>query len=404
MGSTKSSGIDKKAILHKLTKARANLVEKHPFFGVLVMSLKLSLAKIGTAATDMEKIMWDPDFVIRLSDEEIQFVMMHEVLHCALDHCIRCKEYNDLIYNIASDIVVNSSIMRSMGVSEFILDGASVMHLTPDGTEGYMHTAEEVYMMLCDKDNPTLADALKALKLASDCNPSTIDNHGSWKNVSSDDAYQNRIWKEMIKKAISTDPNYSSQISSLRRLMEGYNKEVRINWKEVLHDFIHAVNEGQDYVFAPYDRRFSESDFMLPSLGDIETEAVNNIWFVVDVSASMNDEELSTVMGEINSALEQIPKLEGALSFFDTKISAPIKINGAHQQKDLTVRGGGGTSFYCIFDYLKEQMTDNLPTAIIIMTDGYADYPPESMALGVPVLWILTMPSREVPWGMVTSM
>ncbi len=404
MDNIKTNSIDKKAILNRLISARVKLVEDYPFFGVLAMSMKMCLGKIGTAGTDMTKIVWDPNFVIRLSDEEIQFVMMHEVLHCALKHCLRGKEYIKLLHNIASDIVVNSSIMHSLGVNKFIVNGAPVMHLAPDGTEGYMHTVEEVYKMLCDKDNPTVEDVLKALKLVEDCNPSTIDNHDGWEDISSDNTYQNTLWKEMLKKAISTDPNFSNEVSSVRHLMDEHNKEAHINWKEVLHDFIHAANDGQDYMFAPYDRRFSESDFMLPCLGEIESEAAQNIWFVVDVSASMNDNELAAVMAEIDSATEQIPKLEGLLSFFDTIISDPIKIKGPLPQKDLTVRGGGGTSFYCIFEYLKEHMSDNLPTAIIIMTDGYADYPPESMTLGVPVLWIVTSSCTDIPWGMVTKM
>lgn len=44
-------------------------------------------------------------------------------------------------------------------------------------------------------------------------------------------------------------------------------------------------------------------------------------------------------------------------------------------------------------------MLVKLPTAVIFLTDGYAVYPPEEMALHVPVLWIITDNAKDTPWG-----
>ena len=47
---------------------------------------------------------------------------------------------------------------------------------------------------------------------------------------------------------------------------------------------------------------------------------------------------------------------------------------------------------------IKREKPDNPPTAIIIMTDGYCPYPPESAAEGTPTLWAMT--TGEIPpWG-----
>jgi len=96
--------LDKQEINHKLTQARSNIVMKHPFFGTLIMHLKMGLAQIGTAATDMKRILWDPEFISRISLEEAEFVMMHEVLHCALKHCMRGKTLDQQIFNAGVDI------------------------------------------------------------------------------------------------------------------------------------------------------------------------------------------------------------------------------------------------------------------------------------------------------------
>ena len=44
-------------------------------------------------------------------------------------------------------------------------------------------------------------------------------------------------------------------------------------------------------------------------------------------------------------------------------------------------------------------MHDNLPKAIVILTDGIAADVPESMAMGVPVMWVLTERTMEKSWG-----
>ncbi len=50
---------------------------------------------------------------------------------------------------------------------------------------------------------------------------------------------------------------------------------------------------------------------------------------------------------------------------------------------------GGGTDFQIIFEYIHLHMTDRPPMCVIILTDGYAPFPQEHLANGIPVLWLL---------------
>ena len=50
---------------------------------------------------------------------------------------------------------------------------------------------------------------------------------------------------------------------------------------------------------------------------------------------------------------------------------------------------------------MKKNMMNELPEAVIIMTDGCAPFPPESDTLGVPVLWIVIDNEIQPPWGKV---
>ena len=63
--------------------------------------------------------------------------------------------------------------------------------------------------------------------------------------------------------------------------------------------------------------------------------------------------------------------------------------------------GGGGTDFQIIFEYVHEHMNDKPPASIIILTDGYAPFPKEHLAMGIPVLWLLNNEDVTPTWGKV---
>lgn len=90
-------------------------------------------------------------------------------------------------------------------------------------------------------------------------------------------------------------------------------------------------------------------------------------------------------MGEVRSAIEQFTYLSGRISFFDTEVSEPIYFNSVENFSEVIPVGGGETSFSCIFKYMKEYF-EELPTAIIVLTDGLASYLAESEALEIRLL------------------
>ena len=62
-------------------------------------------------------------------------------------------------------------------------------------------------------------------------------------------------------------------------------------------------------------------------------------------------------------------------------------------------KGGGGTNFYKIFEYVMKMEVK--PKALIILTDGYATFPKEEARSGIPVIWIINNDVITPPWGEV---
>lgn len=142
-----------KEYVRRLLLSRMRILCNNGFYGLLLMHMKFAIDEdCETAATDGRTIYFGPEFLKSLSDSELDFVMMHEILHVVLQHCFRGNDCEPDRFNIACDIVVNSNILLSnnMNISSISIRqfGGAAMHLAPDGKEGYEYTAEQVYEML----------------------------------------------------------------------------------------------------------------------------------------------------------------------------------------------------------------------------------------------------------------
>ncbi len=366
----------------RLVTLRARLLKKHPFFGRLLLNLSFCFDSCGTAFTDMERIVFDPVFAKALSDRELEFVLLHEVYHCALKHCLRGRELNPVAYNVACDIVVNSLIMELLDCKEFLIDQKPVMHLCPNGQEGRHFTAEQVYKMLMEDPPESGAQS------GPDC-------HDGWGKL--DEEHLSPQWDEKLQEACK---KAGTMPLSLQRRLEEIRYTPRTNWRQLLHHYLQM--DQSDYTFEHPDRRY-QGDFFLPSFWeDLWGAKLEKLWFFVDTSGSVSDRALALAFKEVQSAIEQIGKLSGWISFFDVYPTEPRAFDSVESLKKLRPRGGGGTNFYSIFEVVK--VAEETPVILVIITDGYANFPPEETAMGIPVIWIIVGSDVQPPWGRTVYM
>lgn len=480
------------AIVKRLQNARLSLLQKHPFYALLLMHMKFSLdLTCETAYTDGDRIAFNPDFINDLSDSELEFVLMHEVLHTALGHPFRHQQdYDQQAFDIACDIVVNSNILYSFGMDRRRITlgkYGEAMHIAPDGKEGYEYTVEQVYELVCkalnkplrkqkpqpgqvngkgkgdgdgegkrkDKgdgkgkgqeqsqgsggssnpDDPSEEDMQKLIasllqRSTGDsgatqslqkemtmgqpgtmeaCQNKPLDDHTFWEG---DDEItgQQDVWLQRMVNATdvvsSTDfvmrkekshKGFGGPPLCAQRVVEGL-RNPEVDWRTLLHTFVQE--EITDYSFSPPDKRMQDSPFFLPDFNEKE-ESVKNVWFLIDTSGSIGDDALSAAYSEIVSAIEIFDHhLEGLLSFTEVFVTDPIPFCSEEELLEIKPVGGGGNDFGEIFRYMQRNMMDNLPVSIVILTDGYDNYPPEEEALGVPVLWLINNEdAQEPPWG-----
>ena len=386
--------IDLKKCSQKLLLSRFRILNRHGFYGLLLMHMHFGLdEKCETAYTDGYRINFNPEFLDSLSKTELDFVMMHEIMHVVFKHCFRGRKTDPFLFNVACDIVVNSNILYSNGMdlSTITLEkyGES-MHIAPDEKEGYLYTAEEVYEML-------IKDSIKKGGKISVSEEDIFDDHTHWDEPS--DEFSVDEWEKRIVNAAASVSSKEGSMGSVPLGVERYIenlKKATIDWKTLLNDFISL--EIGDYSFTPPDRRM-DGPFFMPDFNDIiELEDdPKEILFMVDTSGSIDNLQLAEAYSEIKGAIEQFPSLTGYLGFFDSIVYKPTPFETVEDVLNIKPKGGGGTNFFKIFDYVKE--LDVKPKAIIILTDGYATFPKEEVREGIPVIWVINNDNVTPPWG-----
>ena len=420
--------------------ARMRLLCNNGFYGLLLMHMRMNIStERETAWSDLnDRLFFNPDFLEKVSDREIDYVLMHLLLHVVLKHLNRKGDFEDKYYDEAADIVVNSNILRSnagdlstISLSNF---GGVQEYMVPGGDEGWKYSVEEVYQMLRlvsapngthdeldeDESEGEGSESEKQSDKDTDENRQGSGNSGRGKSSSNATSsysgwdYHNResevkevqdeIWQERIMQAASAMQRRNSvkDVGQIPAFAERYLEELKrpqTDWRMVLDEFIQE--EINDYSFCPPDRRFDDSPFFLPDFNEKDYR-VKKVLFMIDTSGSMSDDEISQCYLEIKGAIDQFNgKLEGWLGFFDAVVVEPKPFVDEEEFMAIRPEGGGGTRFDIIFNYVNEEMSEEPPVSIVILTDGYAPFPEEGQTHGIPVLWIIDNEDVNPPWGKV---
>ncbi|NBX26472.1 MAG: hypothetical protein EBQ99_10585, partial [Planctomycetes bacterium] len=91
---------------------RLGAADRNPFFASLALMAPIVISEgLDTAATDGEKLYFNPQFLANLRPAERDGLIVHEVLHAALLHVPRIGGRQPLLWNIACDIVVNGMVL-----------------------------------------------------------------------------------------------------------------------------------------------------------------------------------------------------------------------------------------------------------------------------------------------------
>lgn len=411
-----------------ITKIKVKLVVAYPFFAQLLFHLPLEENNdIDTLATDGKRILYNAEFASKLKQDELAFILVHETLHVALGHLWRRNSRDSLIWNIATDFVINNIIndeccgkKDSLCPVAFPMENGKKVGLFEPKYKGW--SAEKVYKDLMDQVNNSesnsgsskksnggqsgtndsgdaeeIVDTLKKMKELFD---QAIGSHDMWDKMSEKEKQEaSKDWAVKVAAAATAAKMAGKMPASIEAQLEKLLKPQK-DWKQLLHEFVET--ENYDFSWNPPDRRFSDSDFFMPDFNDT-IEKVKDLYFFIDASGSMSNEDITKCASEIQGAIYQFKNhLHGKVAYFDTQVYDYYDIDDIGGDITKTrPTGRGGTEFAAVFKDVEKQED---VAGIIILSDGYCDFPPESAANGIPVLWIFTTPDMTAPYGFYTTL
>lgn len=348
------------SVIDKITTARVKLLFSHPFFGNMATRLKVKDASdwCPTAATEGTHLYYNHDFFDKMSINQVEFVIAHEILHNVFDHMGRNEGRDKKIWNIACDYAVNGQLIRDkIGTPPDI----KFYH----DTKYYGKSAEEIYDDIMENSSQELQEQIGQL----------VDEHIDWTDGGSNGnqpqytkeqmkAIRDQVVEGVIQAAQASGAgNTPAEIARMIKTMT----EPKMNWRELLRNQIQSILKN-DFTWQRPNRKAMSSGIYLPGISNDETI---DVAVALDMSGSISDEQARDFLSEVKGIMDEYRDYKIKLWTFDTKVynEQDFTMENGEELMEYNIIGGGGTSFECNWEYMKEH--DFVPKKFIMFTDMY---------------------------------
>jgi predicted metal-dependent peptidase len=378
--------IGKDPIVDAIVRARVSLLFSMPFIGNLATRMDLVQADswCNTAATDGRHFYYSRAFIKSLSQDELCFLMGHEVLHMVYDHLGRKGTRDHKIWNMANDYIVNYTLVREK------IGRMPKLGLYDDKYTDEM-TSEEVYRLL-EKNSVKIQLPLDMhLDLAG--GDGNSDKDGSERKVTVTvmgdgngppritEEDQQRIRNEIKSAVINTAQALGAGKvpAGVRRLLEAFTHP-KMDWRTLLE--LHIQSQVKDdFTFQRPSKRSWSSGRIIILPGQNFTKRIELMVFL-DLSGSITDEMIRDFLGEVLGIMQTFEDFRLILATFDTQVYNPVVFTPENLDELLSyeAKGGGGTLFECMYEFMKDPESagfgDDFPEPIeppklVVFTDGF---------------------------------
>ena len=393
-------------IQNKLAAARTRLILDKPFLGALVLRLPLVEANPNwcrTTFTDAKKLYFNEEYIETLDNQETQFVLAKQALHCALSHFARRQHRIKDRWDIACDYAVNPLLINDdLKAPPGTLVDDSFEDMTAEEIYHYIDELEDEDSELDkqsqdsndDEQNPNQTEG-KEEQPTQDVTPKeqNDDNSGlAAKPAALSPQEQEELsiqWQQRLAGAAQQAMQAGKLGGSMARMVD-FMLQPKLPWRMLLAKYMTA-SARDDYSYSrPSSRRGDPAIF--PSLRSAQI----NIAVGLDISGSVDDIEMNEFISEID-AIKGNMRAKITLLPCDAVLAegAPwIYEPWEEVVMPQRLKGGGGTNFSPVFDWLDKQ--DQHPDLLVYFTDAQGKFP--EITPSYPVIW-LVKGKQSVPWG-----
>ena len=316
---------------------------------------------------------------------------LHLVLHCIFRHVFRRNGREELVWNLAADIAVESVIddwnLQNIRKSQSWIRQRTYRDLKE---EIKVFTAEKIYGVLVrwklsDREMERMAREF------------TVDDHKYWAKDEDDEkqSEMNQRWQDISEKmqtdmetfskeAASNTGHFLDQVRVENRQRYDYRSFLRKF--AVLKEEVTVDDDSFDYVFYSYGLRLYGNMPLIEPLETKEMKKIEDFVIVLDTSMSCNGSLIRRFLEETYSVLSEsesfFRKIQVHIIQCDEKIQDDQVIHDQREMEaylqDFTIRGFGGTDFRPAFAYVDQLLkmgSFQRLRGLLYFTDGYGMFP-----------------------------
>jgi predicted metal-dependent peptidase len=355
-------------------------------------------------------IVYNPTFVKTLDESQLEGTLMHELSHSILEHFRRKEDRDMLVWNIATDGVINVDLY----FKGWALPNGAILNSFYKGKSAEQAYNELVKNQQSKGKGMSQGEQGQGEEGEQDNDPmkgQTIDDH-AYSTKAAQEAKE-REQKEgqgqqtknmvdrMVRKAIqesereiregTSEPSerYGSDSFGLSGKEPDIIKKyvlgtvsVRFNFKSLLKDEIHtALGENENWMF-PHVVSSSVGEY-LPSTNNHKKFVV----ITIDTSGSIADCQAKEFLGIVKQIIGRRKDAIGYIIQCDDAVLSCEPITTSLNIDKLEIRrGNGGTDFRPPFRYLEQRRIK--PRIMIYLTDGNGELPEQKPKF--PLVWIVS--------------
>lgn len=349
-----------------------------------VISFQLTYAAVSVPYGRHFVLYINPALFLSCSFKEMKALIKHEVYHIISKHHIRARAlknmYSPLAINLAMDISVNQYLINLPVWSETIEKvrrSYNVQLKEEKSMEEYADEIQKALNKLKSKRNDE-KEKEETRGFSSEI-PDISTAHNLWENNM--EIIDSQQIDDILNK-MAANVQKGKIPKSIEEIIAKFYTAPEITWKDYLKRLMGTAVYGYKKTITRKDRRQMER---LDLRGRLSAHRAK-IVIAVDISGSVSDKEIESIMSEVFSIVKNY-KSEIIIIECDDAVRRVYSVKNIREiKKKLNTRGS--TKFSPVFEYMREKNMRN--SVLIYFTDGLGEAELKVSPINREILWVLT--------------
>jgi predicted metal-dependent peptidase len=361
----------------KLLQAKTKLMLENPYLGTLVTSIELRVNNNIASCRPLGDVLeYNDEYLEVLSVREVATVLANSAMHQALFHSERGKDKVSSVWNLASDYAINDLLVQN---------GFMLPPMANHASRFEMLYAEQIYTILLGELDLRDNDATPQDEKQSDKPNEEAEEQDIPEELLAQEEYELLLEQLNIKLE-----KHGDLPKGIERFVD-LKSEAKVSWRDELYRYVNT-HAKSDYRMFPSAKKHLYRGFALPSIYGEELKII----VAIDTSASIDDELLKLFLAELYEIMQVFTHYVIELIECDASIQNIQRLT-PQEPLEPTFKGGGGTNFTPVFDYVMDLNEDF--KFLIYFTDGKGAFPNYEPL--IDVLWVMPKHEEMMPFGEV---